>query len=104
MQATGGAGVEQHVVGELAALRAARRAPQHAGDPSAATPATNGVAIEVPLRSPKHGGVEQRELGSVLQIRTPGAARSTNLVPKFEKLASVSSPLLAATQITLSSS
>ena len=61
---------------------------------SAATPATCGVAIEVPLRL-------RQPPGTVLQIVTPGAARSTKRVPKFENVASWSARSLAATQTML---
>jgi hypothetical protein len=39
--------------------------------------------------------------GQVLRIPVPGAARSTDVAPKFEKSASVSASSVAATQIRL---
>src|SRR3954451_11706486 len=73
----------------------------------AATPATCGVAIEVPLRKAQWlspvltrlpaGGVI--DAGQVLATLTPGAARSTVCTPKFENETSPSVLVLAATQM-----
>ena len=61
------------------------------------TPATCGVAIEVPLKLPK------RLPGSVDMMPAPGAATSTLVAPKFEKLASRFERSVAATEIRASS-
>ena len=64
-----------------------------AADSKAAAPATCGVAIEVPLSDP------YVLAGSVLKIAVPGAPISTECAPKFEKLASASVLVVAATEI-----
>src|SRR2546426_4252120 len=66
---------------------------------SAATPATCGVAIEVPESSayPLGSQSEQAPLGTVESVLTPGAPRSTVVGPKFEKDARLSLWSVAAT-------
>ncbi len=58
----------------------------------AATPATCGLAIDVPLLYPYPDG-------SVLRITSPGAAMSTPIAPTFENWASWSSWSVAATEM-----
>ena len=64
---------------------------------SAATPATCGVAIEVPL---KRVYVLK---GVVLRMLRPGAPIVTVRAPKSEKKASCSKRLVAATEMTFGS-
>ena len=61
----------------------------------AAHPVAWGVAMDVPLNESK------RFPGMVLRMDTPGAAIWTLLRPQFEKLASISSMVVAPTAITL---
>src|SRR5215207_2992515 len=60
---------------------------------SAASPATIGAAIDVPLHVP------YRPLGIVLKIASPGAATRTH-EPSLEKAARLSSTVEAATEIS----
>src|SRR6185369_13516091 len=60
---------------------------------SAASPATNGAAIDVPLH------VAYKPLGTVLRIPWPGAATWTH-EPLLEKEASLSAEVVAATAIS----
>jgi hypothetical protein len=70
--------------------------PGYSARTRAAVPAACGVAIEVPL-------LEAYALpGVVLRTETPGAARSTVLVPKFEVDAKVSVESTEATERMLS--
>jgi len=66
-------------------------APGSSDQMRAATPGVCGVAIEVPLK------YEYPPPRTVLRVRTPGAARSTELEPKLEKPARPSFWSLAAT-------
>ena len=77
--------------------------PGCAASASAAAPDTIGVAIEVPS-SEQYRLIPQPGItpgGTVETMPSPGAARSTCVAPKSENELSLSSPPLAATQITL---
>ena len=65
----------------------------------AATAATCGVAIDVPVIV-QYDDVDSKHVD---RIEVPGAKTSTLLAPKFEKNAGLSSPVLAPTQMMLAS-